>query len=320
MSRTIPLLALLTVLWGCDTTGVATESAVDDQPSLGFELARSMNSTLPQSVDRVRLRVWNDATDRTVDVVLPAEGSTRSVGVNVPAGSYDVGLVVYSDAWNEAYAFAEQGGIDVVPNTFTEVALDLENMQIGPDYLLDQEIQITPEIGALTLDAFFTVPDLHPSLPHANIHYDTETFASPDSARYETVMTPELDAYYTARLSELDDDLASVDSVYFRVATPLSNAWGDSLRAIAPSVAGGEDAYSASLGGGIVVMFLEQNLPLVGRPDGRMGEKRFDARMTSEDVACTGGRAEAPKLVQTDKATKQHHAKQEDRASCAMHG
>ena len=256
MKRTVILLSLLLVLGACDATGVKVE-APSTEPAIGFELVRSANSTLPPSVDRVRLRVWNDAVDRTTDVALPAEGATRSVSVEVPHGLYEVALVVYSDTWNEAYAFADRSGVEVANGAFTEVPLDLESVQMGPDYLLDQEIQITPETGALTLTSFFTTSELHPSLPEARLYYDTADFAALDSARHETTMVPELDAFYTARLSDLSD-AANSDSAYFRVETPLNEVWGDSLRAIAPSVAGGEEAYSASLGGGIVVMFLEQ--------------------------------------------------------------
>jgi hypothetical protein len=251
------LLCILIVAWGCDTTGVTVDEPSNEQ-SIGIELARSANSSFPPSVDRVRLRAWNDTADRTVDVALPLEGEARSVRINVPSGVYEVALVVYSDAWDEAYAFADQTDVEVTPNAFTEVELNLEGLQMGPDYLLNQEVQITPEPGALTLGTFFTLPELHPSLPEASLYYDTAPFDPLDSARYATTMTPELDAFYTARLSELREPVSS-DSVYFRVETPLSAAWGDSLRAIAPSVAGGEEAYSASLGGGIVVMFLEQS-------------------------------------------------------------
>jgi hypothetical protein len=176
----------------------------------------------------------------------------------VPSGLYDVALVVYSDSWNEAYAFADRSDIEVTSDALTEVPLNLESVQMGPDYLLNQEIQITPEIEGLTLGAFFSTSELHPSLPEAILHYDTAQFTPLDSARYETAMMPELDAFYTARLTELGDQPSS-DSVYFRVTTPLNEAWGDSLRAIAPSVANGEEPYSASLGGGIVVMFLERH-------------------------------------------------------------
>lgn len=260
MKRLIVLCSALFVLAGCEDTLIQTElqGGADNVESLGLELVRSKSSSLPETVDRARLRVWNSDIDRTADVQIPAEGGSRSVSVEVPSGTYDVALVVYSDTYNEAYSFADTTGVEVATNELTNVSLDIGNVEAGPDYLLAQEIQVTPTTGDLMLDAFFTTPDMHPSLPDATLHYDPDAFTVPDSAAHQASMTPELDNYYVATLSGLSDP-AFTDSVHFRVETPLNSAWGDSLRALAPSVAKGEDAYSAELGGGIVVTFVERS-------------------------------------------------------------
>jgi len=242
----------------CHDTIVHTEIEPED-PALGLKLVRSANSTLPQSVDRARLRVWNDTVERSADVALPPEGAARSVGVEVPGGIYDVALVVYSDRWNEAYAFADTTGVEVGANELTDLSLDLASVEAGPDYLLAQEIQVTPATSDLMLEAFFTTPELHPSLPNATLHYHPDAFMVLDSAAHRAALAPELDRYYVATLSGLSDP-AFDDSVYFRVEAPLSDAWGDSLRAIAPSVVAGEKTYSAAITGGIVVTFVKRNI------------------------------------------------------------
>jgi hypothetical protein len=258
MIRLFAVLSLLMVLGACQDTVIQTDFAPED-PRLDLELVRSTNSTLPQAVDRARLRVWNGTIERHVDVALPSEGATRSMSVEVPSGMYDVALVVYSDQWNEAYAFADTTGVEVNANELSELSLDLAGVAAGPDYLIAQEIQVTPETGNLLLDAFFTTSALNPSLPNATLHYHPDAFTMPDSAVYHATMTPELDSYYIATLSGLSDP-AFGDSVHFRIVTPLNSLWGDSLRAIAPSVAGSEHAYTATLSGGIVVTFIERSV------------------------------------------------------------
>lgn len=257
MARLFLFASLFLVLSGCDETVIQTELE-PAEPALGLELVRSVNTTLPSSVDRARLRVWNDAVERSVDVALPPEGAARTVGVEVPDGIYAVALVVYSDRWNEAYAFADTTGVEVDGNELARLSLDIASVAAGPDYLIAEEIQVKPEMGDLMLEAFFTTPNLHPQLPDATLHYHPGTFTAPDSAAHHTPMNPELNRYYVATLPGLSDP-AFDDSVHFRVETPLNSAWGDSLRAIAPSVAEGEEAYSASLGGGIVVTFIERS-------------------------------------------------------------
>ena len=161
------------------------------------------------------------------------------MGAEVPGGIYDVALVVYSDHLNEAYAFADTTGVEVGANELTNLSLNVANVEAGPDYLLAREIQVTPATTDLMLEAFFSTPDLHPSLPNAILHYHPSAFTVPDSAAHHAAMTPEFDNHYIATLSGLSDPAFS-DSVHFRVETPLRSVWGDSLRAIAPSVAGGK--------------------------------------------------------------------------------
>lgn len=262
MSRFLPvwplcIFSLLSLaLLGCDETLVQTDLHLNgDGPMIALDVVRSNESALPEAVDRARLRVTGGATPEVIDIALPAPGEARSISVPVPAGSYAVALVVYSDTYDEAYAFADTAGVSVEANQATEVNLDLASVTAGPDYLLGQELQVTPDADSLSLSAFFSTPDLHPSLPNATLYYDPSPFGVPEDAGYTATMNPELDSYYVANLSQLGEP-AFTDSVYFRVETPLSSVWGDSLRAIAPSVAAGEAPYSSELGGGIVVTFL----------------------------------------------------------------
>lgn len=254
------LCAFSIALTGCDDTLIQTDLHTTDDQMISLEVVRQANSTLPTSVDRVRLRVTGGAVPEVVDIALPGPDETREITVPVPSGTYAVSLVVYSDQYDEAYAFADTTGVEVSANTAATVSLDLANVTAAPDYLLGQELQVTPTTGDLRLDAFFSTPDLHPSLPNATLHYAPTAFGVPEEATHSAALSPELDSYYVANLTDLSDPAYS-DSAYFRVETPLTSAWGDSLRAIAPSVAAGEAPHATALDGSIIVTFLRWAQP-----------------------------------------------------------
>ena len=251
--------AALMAAAGCSDGPAAPEPPSLDG-SLDMQITRTSAATLPDSVDRVKLRAWNGSTDRVVDIEIPDEGETRQVEIPVPKGAYSVGLLTYNPARGEAYGFADSVGVEIEPKLPTNLDFTIGEITSGPDYLLSTELQVKTTFPPdIEVGTFFTAPDLHPNLPPATLLYDPQTFLT--DAGFSAAMQPELDAYYIAYADSILTP-AFADSVFFRVKTPVRSEWGaegaTGLAVYAPSVSKGEPPFSFALDGSIIVTFIEQ--------------------------------------------------------------